>query len=232
MTAPHLPANALQDCWNQIGVWGDGSCPKLAEVAHCRNCPVYSAAAAQLLQGETPADYLHEWAERLARPRPPAEAPETQAALIFRLGVEWLALSAAVFQEVAEMRPVHSLPHRRGRVLKGLVNVRGELIVCVSLGGLLGLGEPAMDAMNGQRPERRGACERLLVVSAEGGRLAFPVSEVHGIQRFAPAQLQAVPATVALASAHYTRGILPWEGRSVGCLDDKALFHTLNRSLG
>jgi chemotaxis-related protein WspD len=229
---PSPNAPALANCWKQIGVWGDATCPKLAEVAHCRNCPVYSSAAAQLLNGQPPEDYLREWAERLARPRPAAEAPETQAALIFRLGAEWLALPAAVLQEVAELRPIHSLPHRRGRVLKGLVNVRGELLLCVSLGGLLGLEEPAAQASNGQRPARRGVYERLLVVSAEGGRLAFPVNEVHGIRRFAPAQLQPIPATVALAAARYTRGILPWEGRSVGCLDDETLFHTLNRSLG
>ena len=27
----------LQDCWNQIGVLGDRSCPLLNQVIHCRN---------------------------------------------------------------------------------------------------------------------------------------------------------------------------------------------------
>ena len=36
----------LNDCWNKIGVRGDGSCPELARHVHCRNCPVYSASAA------------------------------------------------------------------------------------------------------------------------------------------------------------------------------------------
>ena len=226
-----IPVPALQDCWNQAGVWGDSSCPRLAETAHCRNCPVYSSAAARLLHGEPPADYLRECTERLAQPRQSAEATKTDAVMIFRLGAEWLALPAAVFQEVAEPRPVHSLPHRRGKVLKGLVNIRGELILCVSLAGALRIEEKA-DANGARNGEARTVYERLLVVGTPGGRLAFPVAEVHGIEPFAPTQLHPIPETLALSSGRFTRGILSWKGRSVGCLDDGTLFQTLNRSLG
>ncbi len=41
-----VPEIAIDDCWNRIGVRGDGSCPELKRHIHCRNCPVYSAAAA------------------------------------------------------------------------------------------------------------------------------------------------------------------------------------------
>lgn len=225
-----VPTPELQDCWNQVGVWGDSTCPRLAEAAHCRNCPVYSSAAARLLHGEPPAEYLQEWTARLAQPRAAAEAAKTETVMIFRLGPEWLALPAAIFQEVAEPRPIHSLPHRRGRVLKGLVNIRGELILCVSLGGALRVEEQGK--VNGRNGQSHTVYERLLVVTTPGGRLAFPVAEVHGIEAFAPAQLQPIPETLALASARFTRGILPWKGRCVGCLDDGPLFHTLNRSLG
>jgi Magnesium chelatase, subunit ChlI len=52
--ATHTP-NLLElprernDCWNQIGVFGDGTCPELAKVIHCRNCPVYAAGGRSLL---------------------------------------------------------------------------------------------------------------------------------------------------------------------------------------
>jgi len=42
-------AQAIDDCWNRIGIHGDKSCPLLAEHIHCRNCSVYSAAATRLL---------------------------------------------------------------------------------------------------------------------------------------------------------------------------------------
>lgn len=220
-----LPSACLQDCWNGIGVWGDSSCPRLAECAHCRNCPVYSSAAAKLLHGEPPAEYLQEWRRRLAQPRVKVESSQSQAVMIFRLGGEWLALSATAFQEVAEPRPVHSLPHRRGGALEGLVNIRGELIVCVALGHMLGINAAGQDRQPGER-------ERLLVVSTDGGRLAFKVHEAHGIVNFEADQLKPAPETLALASSRFTRGLLSWNGRSVGRLDDQFLFYTLNRSLG
>ena len=224
------PSPVLQDCWNRIGVQGDMTCPRLAEVSHCRNCPVYSAAAAHLLHDEPPAEYLREWTDRLAEPLPAVKTEQSQAVMIFRIGAEWLALPAAIFQEVAEPRPIHSLPHRRGKILKGLVNIRGELVLCVSLGGALGIEEQAGAA--GRNGQRHTVYERLIVVGTPGGRLAFLVSEVHGIETFAPTDLRAVPETLALASARYTGGILAWKDRTVGCLDDQPLFATLNRSLG
>lgn len=229
-----LPVKPFQDCWNQTGVWGNATCPRLEEVAHCRNCPVYASAAAQMLHGEPPAEYLVEWSGRLAAPRAAVETTARESAMIFRLGAEWLALPAAVFQEVAEPRPVHSLPHRRGRLLQGLVNVRGELLICVSLSTLLGIdAASSAPVARDQAARTEGTVyERLVVVATEGGRLVFPVSEAHGIERFAPERLLPVPATLALASARYTRGVLSWRGHSVGCLDDGLLFHTLNRSLG
>ncbi len=226
-----VPTPALQDCWNQVGVQGNASCPRLTEFSHCRNCPVYASAAAGLLHGEPPAEYLAEWTERLAQPRERMDAEQrSQPVMIFRLGAEWLALPAAIFQEVAAPRPIHSFPHRRGKLVRGLVNIRGELVVCVSLGDALGIDERANGARrNGS--QRHTVYERLLVVSTPGGRLAFPVTEVFGIESFTPAQWRPVPETLALASARYTGAIVSWQGRTLGGLDDARLFSTLNRSL-
>ena len=76
--------------------------------------------------------------EHFAQPKQLA-APAKASALLFRINAEWLALPTQAFQEVAEHRLVHSLPHRRQGIVLGLVNIRGELLICVSLGHLLGL---------------------------------------------------------------------------------------------
>ena len=119
--------STINDCWNRIGVRGDGSCPELEQYAHCRNCPVYSAAALTLLDRELPAGY----AGRMDRPfRRTQEARRSRilhSAIIFRIGAEWFALPTLALDEVAELRTIHSLPHRRSGVVLGLVNVRGEL---------------------------------------------------------------------------------------------------------
>jgi chemotaxis-related protein WspD len=57
------------------------------------------------------------------------------------------------------------------------------------------------------------------------------VDEVCGIHRFDMQQLQEPPATLAKSNQTFTRGILHWEGRTVGFLDPNALFSALDRSL-
>ena len=222
---------AIHDCWNRIGVRGDGSCPQLQEHVHCRNCPVFAAAAAALLDAPLPPDHMNDWTRHFAQPGRVRQR-DTESAVIFRIGVEWLALPTALFKEVAERRPIHTLPHRRDGALLGLVNVRGELLICMALDKTLGLEAHTEEQRQSDRAaQKRLVQPRLLVVSHDGHRLAFPVDEVHGPHRFHAEDLLSVPATVGRSAATYTRAVLPWQKTSVGVLDDQLLFHTLARSL-
>jgi chemotaxis-related protein WspD len=149
-----------------------------------------------------------------------------EAALIFRIGAEWLALSPTNLQEIAEDRPTHSVPQARSNILLGLANIRGELLVCVALDLLLGL------AIGPEQASAKRAIHRRLVVAGRAGsRFVFPVDEVPGICRFSSDELTGVPSTVAKSHTTYLRGILPWQNKSVGCLDDQLLFDMLDRSL-
>jgi chemotaxis-related protein WspD len=219
----------LDLCWKRIGVWGDKSCPRLPHQVHCRNCEVYAAAAARLLDRPPPAGYWEEWTARVAAPRQ-SRRTGTHSVVVFRLGQECLALPVRLVQEVAERRPVRSLPHRQGRLVRGLVNVRGELLICISLGELLGIGAAPTTAPREHQGQK--ALERLLVAASGSERLAFPADEVYGIERYHPDDLQSVPATVSLAAARYSTGLLPWRDRSVGVLDHELVLYTINRSLG
>lgn len=222
-----LSRTAIDDCWNRIGVYGDASCPELQKHVHCRNCPVYATAATLLLNRNLPDDYRSGWTHYFAQPMKTEDSSETQSAIIFRVGAEWMALPTALFQEAADPGAIHSLPHRRAGVLLGLSNVRGELLLCASLGKLLGIEEVATPKTG----KSGGSYRRLLVVRREDFRLTFPVDEIYGVHRHHPRDLQQVPATVNKAAATYTKAILPWQGKSVGCLDDELIFHALNRSL-
>ena len=107
----------------------------------------------------------------------------------------------------------------------GLVNIRGELLICVSLGHLLALENPMPRGM------LRTVHQQLLVGNWDGDRFVFPVDEVCGIHRFDPHHLQGPPATLVKSNFSYSRGILSWERKSVGLLDPNLLFSSLNRSL-
>lgn len=219
---------AMVDCWNRIGVLGDGSCPELKQYVHCRNCPVYSAGAAEVLDADAPASYI---ADRTAHFALPARADdgETRSVIIFRVESEWLALPTSVLVEVSHTLPIHSLPHRPDGVVLGLASIRGELLVCVSISKVLGA-EPLDDAWRDEK--RDTAYRRLLVIRREDLRVACPVDEVYGIHRFDPREFKTVPATIAKAAVTYSMAVLPWRGHSVGALDDQLLFYTLKRSLG
>src|ERR1700694_4465211 len=114
-------ASPINACWNKIGVWGNGECPELEKHIHCRNCPVYSATATQMLNGTHPPDYIQEWTNLVARERDLRE-PIIHSVVIFCIGSEWLALPTKTFKEVAESKPIHSLPHRRNGLVLGIVN--------------------------------------------------------------------------------------------------------------
>ena len=210
-------------CWSEIGVSGDRSCPDLAEYIHCRNCPVHAAAASTVLQRTVPDGYLAEWTAHVARPVDVAER-QTETAVVFRVGVEWLALTARLVTEVTEPRPVHSLPHVTGRALVGVTSVRGELVLAISLANLIGL-----DA-SGQEPAARGY-HRSMVIEREGLRAVCEVDELEGIHRYRSNELLEVPATLGRAPTRYSTGFLQMGGRSVGLIDEERLFDSIRRSL-
>jgi chemotaxis-related protein WspD len=218
----------ISDCWNVIGVRGDASCPELKQYVHCRNCPVYSAGAADLLDADAPPGYSADRTARFAEPAIAVEEGETRSVVIFRVWSEWLALPTSVVIEVANLLPIHSLPHRPNGVVLGLASVRGELLVCVSLGRVVGA-EPLAAAPSQERRDK--VHRRLLVIRGDSVRVVCPVDEVHGIHRFHARELKEVPATVAKATVTYSTALLPWKGHSVGTLDDQLLFYTLKRSL-
>jgi chemotaxis-related protein WspD len=187
---------------------------------------LHKSAAAKLLDREIPADYLDDWTGIVATEQTEDKA-ETKSVLVFRIGAEWLALSTSIFEEVTEPTRVHKLPHHRGAILKGLVNVRGELVICVRLEVLLGLDEISY----GVDPNGRRAPKRLLICDRGGERAGFLVDEVHGVIRFRKRDLRDVPSTVSKSAAAYSAGILHWQNRSVGYLDDELLFFAVNKGL-
>lgn len=216
---------SMADCWQHIGVWGNGSCGELKAHLHCRNCPTYAAAAPRLLDSRPPTGYRREWTEHLAAKLTIGAAGTPL--LVFRIGDEWLALDISVMEEVGEMRPIHTLPHRREGVLLGVVNVRGELLACVSVGRLLGIEK----GVGTGSPLAGKSAGRMLVVNHGGERYAFPVSEVRGVQHLVlPSELPA-PAFDDQILGAAGRSRVTWRGYNVCCLDEGKLFAALNRSL-
>ncbi|HBE20607.1 MAG TPA: chemotaxis protein CheW [Cyanobacteria bacterium UBA11149] len=222
----------LQDCWNQIGVMGDRTCSQLKTAIHCRNCSVYSAAGRSLLDREAPSEYLEQWTRILAE-IPDREdqinnwalvrASDTISAIVFRLGKERFALPVNVLQEVTTPSTIHTIPHRSNKLFLGLVNIRGETMLCASLKASLNLEYTeelkAIDVMS---------TKRMFVVEYNQNKWVFPVDEVHGIYRFHLNEFKDTPTVISKAADAHTNGVVIWQEKKVNCLDVESLFQSIN----
>jgi chemotaxis-related protein WspD len=150
---------------------------------------------------------------------------ETLSVIIFRLMNELLALKTVIFQEAAEKSVVHTIPLRVNRVFRGLVNINGELLLCVSVADLLDLTGDAM----GEAP--RKAYERMVVIRKDGKRLVFPVDEILGVHRISSEDVRDLPATLSRSARALSKGIFTINGQTVGLLDEDQFIPALNRSL-
>ncbi len=180
-------------------------------------------AGLQVLQRPVPPGYIREWTEHFAK-APSGQQVSVSSAVPFRIASEWLALATQSLQEITEWRPIHSIPQAPPVVL-GVVNIRGELLVCVSLGHLLGLADVP------PRHLLRTHYGRLLVVQWSDRRIAFPVDEVQGPHRFFAENVQPAPSVRAQVQTAYAESVVEWQQRRLVLLDPDLLFSAVNRNL-
>ena len=215
----------LADCWNRIGVAGDQSCEKLAVHVHCRNCEVYAGAAQRNLQRPVSDGYREQWAVHF-RQAQQARTRADSAALVFRIGREWLALPAALIDSVAPQGASHRLPHRSGAGLLGVANVGGTLLPSIALATLLGIDDSDTPAAGG-----RHTFARLVVMRWEDQAYALPVADLHGIVRYTASALTAPAATINKGLVRFLDGVLSEAGMHIGVLDAALVAHQMARLL-
>jgi len=209
-----------ENCWKQIGVWGDRSCPELARVFDCRNCEVYSSRGRRLLDRPAPKDYIESWTTLLAEEEVVTQTV-TSPYLVFRVGQAWFAFLATSLQEVTAPSAVRSVPHRPREVLLGLVNVRGELHPCVSLHTMFGEEITA----------HRTPAARFLVARWAAEDWVFPADQVDGIYDVAAHSIELPPATLSNAAVLYTQGLFHSGGKTVAIINETLLFGELPRRI-
>ena len=201
-------------------------CPELMQVFHCRNCGVYSAVGRHLLNRTLSPDYKEEQTLLLAAKKD-REVSGTSTKFIFRAGKEWLALPVIVVREVTDMGPIHTIPHRSSNIVRGLVNIKGKLEICVSIGAVLGI--ERCENTKGKMAYNPPA--RLVIVELDNQVIAFAVSEVKGIIHFQPEAVRHLPANATDRKALFSDGILPVDDKEIWLLKFKKLFRALTREL-
>ena len=210
----------INDCWNKIGVWsnGDNRCEKLDDVIHCYNCDVYSNAGRSLLNRESPDGYGDDWADILASEKM-SKSKNLQSAVLFRLGGEWMSLPVSIINEITLLRNIYDIPHNRNKKIRGMVNIRGELIICMSLGNLLGVEKPDEDFIGNEH-----SINRLITIREDSGCIVFPVSEIDGIIYYEKDELTTAPDTIRNSAKNLIKGMTLVNDKNVGCIDHSALI--------
>ena len=128
----------------------------------------------------------------------------------------------------------------------GMVNVRGQLLLCCSLHGLLGLKQIDLQPLIAHKHEGKQSIqipddaailtpERLLVTSLTTGRVTrrwtFPVNEVAGVHRIGREELREVPSTVGKPGQRLSNALFNWDSNIVSLLDTSRLFEDLQNQI-
>lgn len=181
-------------------------------------------AVARLLARPAAPDYLDAWVRTLGHALFDRAQRGDLPALLLRLGSERYLLPTECAREVHPPRRVHRLPGRTNEVLRGLVCLRGELLLCADLHALLGVERATRSGGNEKRA-------RMVVVERGPARWAVEVDEVLDVRRYERSDLVPSPVNVARAAAHLTDASLPTREGRAAHVDVERLFAALARSL-
>lgn len=123
-------------------------------------------------------------------------ATATISVVIFRLAEEWFALPTLRCREVTTPAPIHTLPHRSNAILLGITNVRGELLLAISLKHFLGMTDsqtplklPTQESAKLAPGISPIAYQRMIILANGKETWAFLVDDFYGVYRFQSDQI-------------------------------------------
>jgi len=226
LAAPKLNS-PMNNCWNRIGIWGKEipRCEKLEVYIHCRNCTVYTEAGRQVLERNLTDGYESDWAKVYSQNKQ-EHIRNKESLTIFRLGDEILAIPTEYIMSINDIGNIHTIPHNDNKVLRGIINLEGELKICISLGRLLGLNK-AVNEIN----EKHRVYNRMVEITYQGKEYIFITSEVLGIHSITEKDYKELPATISQAKGTYSKALIEWKENDIAYLDIGLIFYNLDRNL-
>ncbi len=209
----------IVDCWNKIGVWRkhEEICPKLASVIHCRNCDTYISAGLKLLDRGLPDNYTAENTESYKQEKS-EQSENLLSCIIFRTGAEWYAIRSSILSEICETSEVHSIPHNRQEIIAGLVNIRGEIEICISFSALSAMQSSGKDST---------AKARMMIINLDSGKYAYQADEVMGIYKIKESTIKHTPSTISATGTHLIEGVFDFKDTPIGLIDSLLMNHRL-----
>lgn len=167
------------------------------------------------------------WADLLTKYKENEEKIESVSIIIFRLDQDWFALPTLYFKEILLYRSIHRVPHRMHKVLLGLVNMGGELQLCVDLKRLFEMRKPNELI----KLKDLSLYHRLIVIMRNEDLWVCPVDELEGTEMIPICAIKEVPTNMSKSTRNFLKGIISKGEREIGLLDEELLFSSLRRSV-
>ncbi|GAB6099366.1 chemotaxis protein CheW [Halanaerocella petrolearia] len=136
---------------------------------------------------------------------------DTDQFIVFEVGTEKFGIKITEVQEIIKPQQVTSLP-RSADFIKGIIELRGEVIVIVNLGERLGIGEVA---------ETEG---RVLVVNINGVNAGLVVDDASDVVQINTDQIKSPQGNMAGIKTEYLSGVAKLDEELIILLDFEALF--------
>lgn len=188
--------------------------------------PTFESAVLRLLDRPVSEADLLARAADLAQPAE-VRSVKTVALLVFRLRRESLALPVRSLRSVTAGAVPTPIPHRSGGVLRGICNIRGELILCADLSRLLDLAPPVV-----QTPEDEMDQRRMIVMGSAAESWTFEVDALIGVERFDLAAARRAPSTVEGRLGAFAASLIDTDSGVVTLLDADRVQSGLKAGLG
>ncbi|MBF0263755.1 MAG: chemotaxis protein CheW [Gammaproteobacteria bacterium] len=207
------------NCWNKKGVWRQHDsevCSELEELRHCHHCDVFINAGLNLLDRALPENYLEDNAQIYHKAKQKLD-DSLISCLFFRLKSEWYALKTLLLQEVIQLCDIHPLPHNHNKLISGIVNVRGEIEICISLEQIISGNIISSNESNVKK--------RMIVIQLQSGKYVFPADEVMGVFTIKQDDIQKTSDSISGTKKQVCSGIYAYKDKHIGLLDESLLNH-------
>jgi chemotaxis signal transduction protein len=139
----------------------------------------------------------------------------TVGVLLFKLGDETLAIPAKALRRITTHTRTSPIPRRTGGILRGLCNIRGELVLCADIRRMLGLPTRDSEEKSAEGPDSR----RMVVIGPADASWVFEADCLVGVERIDPGALIPAPMTVEHAIGAFVSGLAEVGGSRVTVLD-------------
>lgn len=148
--------------------------------------------------------------------------------LLFRLSEETLAVPARLLRLTTPYTAPAPIPGRSSGILRGLCNIRGELVLCADLRRMLGLKEGGSSSSDEEGGEDT---RRMVVIGPADASWVFAVDGLIGVERVDGGALQAPPMTVEHAIGAFVLGLAEIDGAQVTVLDGERILDGFKAAL-